>query len=282
MKLIRCWLADGARKLETVSSQPVQEIIWIAQHLFPTKNISLISDENMTEIEEEELNQLLLRRQSKEPLGYLLGSVPFLQATIETAPPILIPRPETEEMTAWLVEQIKNSNKNRLAIADICTGSGCIAVALGLERPQADIIAIDISPEAIKLAQSNVTKHGLRNITITLGNFLDPLEKKSIDIIICNPPYLSKKEWRNLDYDVKNWESDLALTDQDDGLTWYRLLAKKGKEYLRSIDDNLPRIICEIGHTQGEAVQSIFVNARWQNVQIHKDLSQKDRWVTAC
>ena len=282
MKTVRSWLIDAAKTLEKISSQPLQESIWIAQHLLPSKIISPVSHEQITEVEEEKLNQLLSRRQSTEPLGYIIGSVPFLQATIEIKKPILIPRPETEEMIAWLIEKIKTSKQNNLTIADICTGSGCIAISLGIEFPQAKITAVDIESAATNLAQKNTVQNNVKNVTIKEGNFFDPLEKQSYDIIVCNPPYLSKQEWEELTHDVKNWESNISLTDQHDGLTWYRLLAKKGKQYLRTTDNNIPRIICEIGQTQGSSVQSIFIDSDWENVQIHQDISQKDRWITAC
>ncbi len=280
MKTIKAWLLKAEKKLSGLTEQAAQEAIWIAEHILKQQQQHLLSTEILTPAIEEKLNALLKRRIAGEPLAYILGSVPFLQATIYVEKPLLIPRPETEEWVDWLIKEIKKNKIETLAIADICTGTGCIAVGLGMAFPQAIITAVDIMPQAVVCAEKNKIVNHVDNLHIKQGNFFEPLEKNCYDLIVCNPPYLSNQEWEMLDASVKSWETATALTDHQDGLHWYRILATKSHQYLKEkTKSQIPRIVCECGYAQAESIKNIFNNAGWENIIIHQDLAGKDRWI---
>ncbi len=280
MKTIKAWLLEAEKKLSGLTEQAAQEGIWIAEHILKQQQQHLLTTEILTPEIEAELTTCLNRRMAGEPLAYILGSIPFLQANIHVKKPLLIPRPETEEWVDWLIKEIKKNKIEKLTIADICTGTGCIAVGLGIALPDATITAVDIMPQAIACAEKNKIVNHVDNLHIKQGNFFEPLEKNCYDLIACNPPYLSQQEWETLDASVKLWETATALTDHQDGLHWYRILATESHQYLKEkTTSHIPRIICEFGYAQAESIKNIFINAGWKNIIIHQDLSKKDRWI---
>lgn len=283
MIILSDWMHDASMLLCKISTNADQELRWIVEHFlqkphsfFVARPEFLLNDQQL-----KNLSAALNRRLSGEPLGYVLGEVPFLDVTIEVFPPSLIPRPETEEWVAELIEILSKYNDKPIKIADLCTGTGCIAVALGLTFNNAEIIAVDIQKEAIVLAKKNVKHAGLFNVQVRQGDFLDALEMHSFDLIVTNPPYISQQEWQGLDTSVKGWEDPLALTDGQDGLWFYRRLAASAHHYLKKelFAPSLPRIVSEIGYQQGDLVRNLFLHSGWKNVLVKKDLSGKDRWI---
>jgi release factor glutamine methyltransferase len=280
MKPIKAWLFEAEKKLSALTQQPTQEAIWLAEYILKKEKQQMLTIEVLSPPLEAELDAVLKRRMTGEPLAYILGSIPFLQANIHVEAPLLIPRPETEEWVDWLIKEIKKNKVEQLYIADLCTGTGCIGVGLSMAFPKATITAVDIMPQAVVCAEKNKTAHHLENLHIKQGNFFEPLEKNSYDLIVCNPPYLSKQEWETLDESVKSWETVTALTDHHDGLHWYRILATESHEYLKEKTTiHTPRIVCEIGYAQAEQITNIFMQAGWKNITVHQDLSKKDRWI---
>ncbi len=215
------------------------------------------------------------------PLQYLLGSVPFIDCDILVEPPVLIPRPETEEWCLDLIKNLEQISHQDFRILDLCTGSGCIAIALAKTFPQAQIYASDISDAALVLAQKNAERNKVSINFISSDLFASIPSDLTFDIIIANPPYIAENEWHQLDPSVKTWEDTTALVAPDNGVGMVKQIITDSVPFLdrnsEIISYGIPQLIIEIGHTQGEIVKKAFQKAGYKNVEIKKDESGKDR-----
>lgn len=205
------------------------------------------------------------------PIQYIVGNVNFYGNTINVNSNVLIPRFETELLVDKTIKYIKTNFKNHVDILDIATGSGCIAITLKKEI-YSTVDASDISEEALKVAQENALNNKV-DINFINSDMLTNITKK-YDIIISNPPYLTKED--DIMDIVKNNEPEIALYAKDNGLYYYDVILKNIKNNLK--DRYL--IAFEIGYTQGEAIKNIALKYLDNiNVKIEKDYSNKDRFV---
>lgn len=237
--------------------------------------------------QKEKLSQALDKHVNKHmPLQYIFGFVPFLDLKITIRPQILIPRPETEYWCYWLIKKLKELPEKKITILDLCTGSGCIALALAHALPYSHVYAVDISEQACDLAKENAHQNNITNITIIQSDLYLSLPKcLKVDLIVSNPPYVSYEEWLECEKSVKEWEDVNALVAQDEGLAIIKDIVFQAKNWLKYNDNfykqAIPQIIMEIGCNQGQKVANLVTQAGYANTYIHKDLSQKDRFVTA-
>ena len=223
------------------------------------------------------------------PLEYSIGSVDFLGLTLKLKPPILIPRPETEYWCAQLIEQLSKQTYSSLTDfynADVCTGSGCIALAFAKYFPQAHVYALDTAEYACKLAQENAHNNSITNCTVIQSNLFSALDPAlQFDLIVSNPPYISYNEWLTLDPSVKKWEAYEALVADNNGLAIIEQLLDQARTRLRTpqkfTDLVTPQLVLEIGHNQGEAVKNLCLQYGYTHVTIQQDLAGHDRVVTA-
>lgn len=177
---------------------------------------------NVTDVERD-----LARLAGGEPLAYVTGVAHFYGYEVDVGPGVLIPRPETEELVRWILER---EGAAPLRFADLCTGSGCIAVALALRRLRWGGHAVDVSPYACEAAEANVRKHDLgERLAVHRGDVLadDPLlPQRGVELIVCNPPYIPTSDWGRVQAGVAKYEPQLALRVSDaDPLRYYRRLA---------------------------------------------------------
>ncbi|MBS1988575.1 peptide chain release factor N(5)-glutamine methyltransferase [Candidatus Dependentiae bacterium] len=227
------------------------------------------------------------RVEEYKPLQYILGSVPFCDLTIQVRSPILIPRPETEEWVAWLIEQLKPLDTQGLRILDLCTGTGCIALALARHLPGSIVMGIDINPEAIALAQENQKAHNLSNVQFILSDLYAALpQDMKFDLIVTNPPYLCPSEYDALSEDVKKWEDPRALVAQDRGMQLYQYIIADAHRYLdvqgrKKSLAQAPAFVCEIGPAQKESIKNILVGHGFKSVDLINDLQGFPRWAIA-
>lgn len=206
------------------------------------------------------------------PPQYLLGYEEFFGRSFKVNSATLIPRPETEELVEWCLQVTAKQRNDNLQLVDVGTGTGAIAATLKLERPNWRVSAVDISKEALKIARANSQKLEA-DVKYYLGNTLEPIEEP-IDILIANPPYVSKKEWSLMDASVRQYEPSLALFAENNGLAIYQKIAKQAQEKL--VKEG--KIFLEFGFMQGEAVEQIFQTSFPQKkVQRKKDLSGNER-----
>ena len=160
---------------------------------------------------------LVERRARREPLAHITGRQAFWDLVFEVSPAVLIPRPESE-LTVETALELFPSPAGVLTIADACTGSGCLAVALAHERPAAQVIATDISDVALDVARRNAARHGVADrIQFVRGDVLDPVANP-VDLIVCNPPYVAEDDRPGLQPEVRDHEPAIALFGGRDGL----------------------------------------------------------------
>jgi release factor glutamine methyltransferase len=244
-------------------------------HILNSKrlNLYLAFDKPLRDEELSGLRELLKRRSRFEPLQYILGSVEFFGLKFKVNSSALIPRPETE----ILVETIIEFNGNNPAeILDIGTGSGNIAVSLAKNLPQLNVTAVDISKNAINLADENIKLNGVRNVRLIQYDILNPgkdIFKEKFDIIVSNPPYVSSEEFPDLAPELKVYEPKDALTDFSDGLKFYREISRNAKYLLKPEG----KIFFEMGKGLHEKIKKILEKNGFKKIQIKKDLQNIER-----
>lgn len=272
-------VAEKLAQGEPVSVSHEQEALWIVQHALKDLPIAEYNrrEGTINSLQINRINELLRRRlEMHEPIGYLFGTVPFCGLEIETRPPILIPRMETEEWTGVLIEKMRAHNFTTINILDLCTGSGCIALALASAFPQAKVIGVDVNPVAIELARDNAKYLNLTNITFLEKNiFEDLVLDVQFDVIVSNPPYVTVSEWAGLAPDVKNWEDKTALVAENNGLIFYPQIARMARRWLKSVGARFS--VVEVGGTQANEVVAMFAKEGFLNHEIFKDLFGQDR-----
>ena len=227
--------------------------------------------QEVTEEEKEFVEEIYKKLAAHIPAQYIIGHADFFGMQLKVDERVLIPRPETEE----LVELILAENpKENLKVLDIGTGSGAIALALAKSRPDWIITASDISQDAIDLASKNVEIQNL-NIFLKKSDCFSKISSK-YDIIVSNPPYISRSDESEIGLNVLHSEPHLALFADEDGLAIYRKIAEESKDYL----SDGGKIYLEIGYKQGSSVPTLFKeNLPDKRVRTLKDQFGQDRMV---
>jgi release factor glutamine methyltransferase len=226
-------------------------------------------------------DDLLRRRAEGVPVQYLTGRQEFWGLEFEVNPSVLIPRPETEHLIEVALEQLSNRRNEPLRIADVGTGSGCIAVALAREFPQAQIVATDISAAALEVARRNAARHGMQDRismvrTNLLQSYLDAAEL--FDLIASNPPYVGRAEQGNLQREVVEHEPHQALFAGEDGLNVYPEIIAQAARLLKPGG----LLVVELGYGQAENVSGMIAkDAGWTRVSIAPDLAGIPRVLAA-
>ena len=229
----------------------------------------------LTANQQEHMNQVLERLMGHEPVQYILGEADFYGLKLKVNPNVLIPRPETEELVEWILEDHLNYDE-KLKLLDIGTGTGCIAIALSKNRPSAVVTAVDISEEALKVAAENNMLNGGHVQFLKLDILNSDIKGNDYDIIVSNPPYVLEVERNTLAYNVLNFEPHLALfTPTDDGLIFYRTIIDKAQEVLKRGG----QLYFEINPERIVEITQLFNNAGYKRVEVKKDLSGKERMV---
>lgn len=213
-----------------------------------------------------------------QPVQYVLGYTHFYGMQFFVNESVLIPRPETEELVHWIIEQNKN-NEKPLRILDIGTGSGCIAVALKKKLPAATVNAVDVSAAALRVATKNAA-HNQADIQFLQFDFLEETNWHQLplyDLIVSNPPYILKLEKTTMDKNVTAWEPDIALfVPDEDPLLFYNKIATLGKIHLAKNG----AIFLETHQNYAGAVQSLFAVSGYM-VSPQKDINGNERMVKA-
>ncbi len=245
-------------------------------HVLSCKRLDLylMFDKPIQETELTTMRELLRKRGERVPLQYLLGEVEFYGLPFNITPAALIPRPETE----LLVEKCLDAGKllENPSILDIGCGSGIIAVCIAKHLSSATLDALDISVDAIALAKENAEKNSVHErISFIQADIKDGSARlqNNYDIIVSNPPYVSKEEYVTLQEEIVKHEPSFAITDSDDGYSFYRLIAAKSAELLKS--NGL--LFFEMGKDQSEQIREIMISNNFTDVIIYKDYEAIDR-----
>lgn len=244
-------------------------------HALKLKRLDLYMqfDRPMAEPELEMLRALLKRAAKKEPVEYITGSVSFYGCDIEITPEVLIPRPETEILVDLACKQLKLQDLTGKTAWDLCTGSGCIGIAVKKACPDLAMVLSDISEEALAVAGRNAEKNEAP-VELVHGDFLTPFAGRKADVVFCNPPYISPKEYFTLDSSVRDFEPRLALIAEDEGLAYY----KKLKEALPAHLNPGAKVFLELGKDQGDALLYLFSGPVWKSARVEKDWAGHDRF----
>ncbi|HUV40199.1 MAG TPA: peptide chain release factor N(5)-glutamine methyltransferase [Sedimentisphaerales bacterium] len=225
-----------------------------------------------------QLQDLAKRAGQNEPVEYLLGKTEFYFLEMIVEHGCVIPRPETELLVEKAIEFLRDRPGQQL-VCDLCTGSGCVAVAIACNCPNVRLIATDISAEAIDVAGRNIEKYHLKDqITLLQGDLFEPLKQggtdSKYDLIVSNPPYVSTAEYEDLEENVRNYEPKEALLAGADGLDVHSRIIESANMFLKPD----AALMLEIGYKQGQAVRQLLEKtAVFQYVGIAKDFSGHDR-----
>ncbi len=249
----------------------------------PRMQLYLKFERVLTEPETDQLREWVKRRGQHEPLQHILGSVCFCGLELAVSRDALIPRPETELLAerGWgFLNETRARHGRPPAALDLCTGSGCLALALAAKCPQAVVWATDVSPGALELARANASRLNLaERVTFLQGDKLAALPAGTgpFDLIASNPPYIPSGEIGALQPEVRDFEPRLALDGGADGLDFYREIAREALAFLAPAG----KLMLEIGDGQGEALQSLFAAQNWIVEDLIEDYTARPRILVA-
>ena len=233
--------------------------------------VTLIAPEEIAPEIAERFDNLVALRAVRVPVSQLVGVRAFYGRDIAISRDVLDPRPETET----LIERALAQPFER--VLDLGTGSGCILVTLLAECPAARGVGVDLSEAACLQASANALRHGVADrAEILRADWFDAVEGR-YDLIVANPPYLAAVEMNSVAPELRDHEPRMALTDEGDGLSVYRIIAEQAQGYLTAAG----RVLVEIGAGQGDAVQQIFTRAGWGGVTLCHDLDGRARVICA-
>jgi release factor glutamine methyltransferase len=259
----------------SIESPRLQAELLLAHLLkMPRMKLYLNFDRALTTAETDSFREYIKRRGQREPLQHITGSTSFCGFEIIVNRNALVPRPETELLAeqGWTFLSTFSSPP---AVLDFGTGTGCIAIALVAKCPQAKIIAVDLSPDALTLAKQNAEKNRVADkIEFRQGDGFSALPADArFDLIISNPPYISTAEIATLQPEVRDFDPRPALDGGADGLVFYRMFASQAKSFLRPGG----KIMLEFGDGQTPAIKKIFSDENWIVEAIKADYSQRER-----
>ena len=230
--------------------------------------------------EERNLEEIIARLQNGEPVQYVLGKADFAGRTFHVEPGVLIPRPETAELCQWIEEEVSSLEADeRKQILDICTGSGCIAITLGLTIPNSEVTGWDISEDALRIAQGNVEMLKAGNVRIEYQDALMlPKVAEAADIIVSNPPYICEKEKADMEKNVLEHEPSIALfVPDEDPLKFYRAIA----EYASSALKSEGALYFEINPIYEKETREMLQNLGFKDIETKEDAFGKKRMMKA-
>jgi release factor glutamine methyltransferase len=267
--------AAAARLREAGVASPERDADLLLSHLLdvPLGRLPLVDDLGASQVEQ--YDALVARRATREPLQHLTGIAAFRHVEVVVGPGAFVPRPETELLAGWAVDEAHLVTDRLPVVVDLCTGSGAIAAAVKDEVPHADVHAVEVSPEAFRYAQAN-----LADVDLRLGDAFEAFDDLagSVDVVVCNPPYIPLEAWESVAPEARDHDPHLALFSGADGLDAMRRLERRAAILLR------PGGVVGAEHAdaQGDSAPAVFAGTgRWREVRDHLDLAGRPRYVTA-
>ncbi len=257
----------GAREAQNIARLTAAALTGLPEQAFLT--------DPQAEAEAPGLEEAVARLRSGCPVQYVLGEAEFAGRRFRVAPGVLIPRPETEELAAWVVREERQANR----LLDVGTGSGCIAATLAIELP-AEVTAVDCSPEALRIAEENFRLLGapVRTVRADALHGLAEALAGPFDAIVSNPPYIPQHERESLHPNVRDYEPATALfVPDDDPLCFYRAIARAGRQLLAPAG----RLYFESHHLYAEAIARLLGDEGYEGVEVRPDLFGKPRMLCA-
>ncbi len=274
---------------------PGREAELIISHCLGIDRVTLYKEN--PEVREDinfKIDEFLRRRSKREPLQYIFGYTDFRGLKIKVGPGILIPRPETEFLAEEAIKTISNFSPQRAArgdrtqnarfkVLDLCTGSGCLALAIAKKFPGATIYGTDTSETAIKYAEENAGINAIQNVIFLRGSLFDPIKNMfpvgscGFDLILSNPPYIKRGDIRKLQPEIRGWEPVEALDGGEDGLDYYRMIIPEASSHLKENGF----LMFEVGMDQAGIVKKMAQDFGFYNVFLMKDFAGIERILIA-
>lgn len=221
------------------------------------------------------LRELVRRRRAFEPMAYLRGHREFYGLEFRVDPRVLVPRPDTETLVDVALARSAHVSMSMRQL-DLCTGSGCVAIAMAKQRPTACVNASDVSPEALAVARENAMRLGVYNIAFYTGDLFAPAFGRHFDVVTANPPYVPTAEIPTLMPDVRDHEPRLALDGGADGLDFVRRIVSEAPHHL--VPGGL--LAMEIGAGQAPQVAELFAQHGFLDVRADRDIARIERVVS--
>jgi release factor glutamine methyltransferase len=273
---LRVTRRDAAGRLRAAGvASPEYDADELVAHVLEVDRGRLPLAPALTAEQEGRLEELLLRRERREPLQHLLGVAHFRHVELAVGPGVFVPRPETELLAGWAVARAQETSEP--VVVDLCTGSGAIARAVADEVPAARVHAVELDPAAHDWAARNLAGTG---VELRLGDMADAFEELAgrVDVVTCNPPYIPLDAWESVAPEARDHDPDLALFSGDDGLDAIRVVARRAARLLRPGG----WVGVEHADAQGESAPAVFAGAGdWTDVRDHADLAGRPRYLTA-
>lgn len=222
-------------------------------------------------------DELVRRRETREPLQHLLGTAAFRYAEVAVGPGVFVPRPETEVMTGWVIDAARALSSTPVVV-DLCTGSGAIALSVATELPAARVHAIELDPGAYAWAERNLAE---TSVGLVLGDAADAFPELDgrVDVVVANPPYIPLEAYESVAAEARDYDPAAALWAGADGLDIIRVVERTAGRLLRPGGV----VACEHADQQGTSAPAVFAaTGRWHSVRDHRDLAERPRFVTAC
>jgi release factor glutamine methyltransferase len=276
--LIKDALAFGAKELEDFPAKQLEARILLADILKMSSTTLLTSyNEPLTKDDESKFLKHIKRRKLFEPIAYITGKKEFYGLDFLINEHVLIPRPDTELLVDNAIREYENNYaNNEIRVLDLGTGSGAIAISLAINIPLAQIVATDISEEALALATKNAELNNVASkIKFIKSDWYENISDEKFDFIISNPPYIADQDKVYMSPETLQYEPHQALFAQDNGLVHYKHIIAHANEFLA----NNGKIFLEIGFNQAKPVMSIFEKYAFKEIQILQDLGGNDRVV---
>jgi release factor glutamine methyltransferase len=271
------WAMEDLRKRGSPS--PRLDVELLLGLVLKMSRVQLIIDADRP-LAKEELGRyraLHQRRRSGEPVAYLTGVREFYGRPFRVDARVLIPRPDTEILVEVALARTRRISLSA-RVLDLCTGSGCVAITLGKERPTTRVLAVDLSPDALTVARENALRLGAVNVGFAEGDLFSPLKRgrDKFDLITANPPYIAVGEIPTLQLDVRAFEPRLALAGGEDGLETVRRLVAEAPAFLAEGGV----LAVEIGAGQAPDTRVIFERAGFSDIEAARDLGGHERVVS--
>jgi release factor glutamine methyltransferase len=276
IKRVLSWAADDLKRRGNDSARLDVELL--LGHVLVLDRIGLIlqSERPLSAAELARFRELFKRRRAGEPVAYLLGVREFFGLSLRVDGRVLVPRPDSERLVEIALERTRARSMRGEAL-DLCTGSGCIAVAFARQRPTWSVTASDISGDALEVARDNAHRTGaIRNVRLVQGSLFSPVEGQRFDLITANPPYIPAADIAGLPVDVRDFEPHLALDGGPDGLSLVRDIVRRAPVHLTAGG----LLALEIAFDQGPRTAELLREQGYVDVTIAKDLGGRDRVVS--
>lgn len=258
------------RLKEIAPSADESDIDWILVEVTEKRRSELALMRSVTKEQFEAARAIAEKMKDGAPLQYALGSTEFFGIRLGVNPAVLIPRPETEELAEKVIEEVRSRGGGR--VLDLCTGSGAIAIAVAKNSP-AEVTATDVSEAACTVARANAAGAGA-SVKVLAGDMFAPVAEEKFDVIVSNPPYIPHGDIAGLQDRVKKFEPLSALDGGEDGLDFYRTIAREGAE--RLTEGGV--IFLEFGEGQADAVKELFAAF---DTEVYRDMQGKERMLRA-